>query len=65
MQGIYRTESLISAVFAAQQQNYVEFPLVRKEFMVDGFRANVGIGIVLPTRSSFSRQDSLYFFALV
>ena len=44
--GIYQIEVPISAVFAVQPWNYVE------EFTVDGLLATVGIGIVLPIRSS-------------
>ena len=50
--GIYRTEAPIFEVIAVQPQNSVEFPLVGKEFKVDGLPADVGIGIVLPIRSS-------------
>ena len=41
--GIYQTEAPIFAVFAVP---------VRKEFMVDVLPANMGIGTVLPIRSS-------------
>ena len=38
--------------FAVQPLNSVELPLVRKNFMVDGLLADIGIGVVLPILSS-------------
>ena len=48
---IYRTEAPRFAVFAVQPWTSVVFPLVEKEFMVDGLPADIGIGVVLPIRS--------------
>ena len=50
--GIYRTEAPISVVFAVQPWNFVEFPLAKRRFMVDGLLSDIGIVLVLPIRPS-------------
>ena len=50
--GVYQIEVPISAVFAVQPWNSVEYPQDYKDLMVDGQHANVGIRIVFPIRSS-------------
>ena len=48
---ISQTEAPIFAVFAVQPENSVEFSAGKKELMVDGLPADIGIGVVLPSCS--------------
>ena len=51
-QRIFRIAVPVLAVFAVQPQGSAEYPSVFDELMVEGLLANIGIGLVLPIRSS-------------